>query len=219
MHVNFLRAEVYINKGFIFYQKGNYNDALQNYDQAIQINPMESRSFRGRGQTKQAMNDMEGALNDYNMAISLYPSYDYYLNRALLKYVLNDFSGALTDLDIATQLNKSGYEAFFDKGLINLNNGNMTDAVSDFNKAITINAKDFEAYLDRAIAKYNLGDYNGTLADMDTSIQLNPAAKAYFYRGMANIQMGNKSDGCSDLKQAASMGNSDAASELQKNCK
>jgi len=162
---------------------------------------------------------MPGAMADYNIAISLYQSYDYYLNRALLKYMLNDFESALADLDNASNLNADAYEVYFDKGFINLHIGNMKMAISEFDKAIKLNTSDFEVYLKRAIAKYNLGEYKEALVDIQQSIDLKPSADAFYFRGMANIQLGRKSNGCNDLKQSLQMGNNDAKEACQQNCK
>ncbi len=212
-------TEIYLNKGLVLFQMGNYQEALDSYNHALEIDSQESKAYRGRGQVKQSMNDMPGAMADYNIAISLYQSYDYYLNRALLKYMLNDFESALADLDNASNLNADAYEVYFDKGFINLHIGNMKMAISEFDKAIKLNTSDFEVYLKRAIAKYNLGEYKEALVDIQQSIDLKPSADAFYFRGMANIQLGRKSNGCNDLKQSLQMGNNDAKEACQQNCK
>jgi tetratricopeptide (TPR) repeat protein len=215
--INSSNAELYVNKGFILFQTGKNSEALECYNRALELDPQESKAYRGRGQVKQAMNDLHGAMEDFNIALSLYQSYDYYLNRALLKYILKDNEGALYDLDNASGLNAYGYEAYFDKGFINLQTGNNRNAINEFDKAIKLNTSDFEAYLKRAIAKYNLANYEDAIMDLNQSIHLQPSSDALYYRGLIHIKLGKKTDGCKDLKQSTTMGNNDARLACQ-NC-
>jgi protein O-mannosyl-transferase len=215
--INPLGKDAYIDRGIIHLQRGNYPEAMQNFDRVLQIAPRYSKAYLHRGQVKQAMKDIQGAMGEYDMAISITPSYYGYLNRASLKFTIKDFDGALIDIDMALQFDSLGYEAHFDKGLIALKAGDMNTAVAALNKAIGTDTTDFKAYLHRGTAKYNLADYPGAIADLDISIRLHPIASAFYYRGMAQIQAGQKRKGYADLKQSAQLGNTKALKELKKN--
>ena len=74
-------------------------------------------------------------------------------------------------------------------------------------------------YLYRAIAKYSLADYKGAIDDLDITIRMHPSDGAFYYRGMAHMQLKHKTMGCADLNQSASMGNAVAETEVKKYCK
>ena len=58
------------------------------------------------------MDDLDGALEDYNKTIELNPEYvDAYLNRGCLKRELKDYKGALEDFNKALELNPQFKEA------------------------------------------------------------------------------------------------------------
>jgi len=49
---------------------------------------------------------------------------------------------------------------------------------------------------------------------------LNPDyALNYYKRGMVKLIMGNKQEGCSDLRKAYELGYEEALAQIQKNCK
>ena len=209
----------FINKGGIFYQTGNYVEALKNFEFVLKSDPQNSKAYIGKGQVKQAMNNMSGALSDFNTALSYNKSYEGFLNRAVLKIELKDFGGARADLDHASQLDSLSAELYINKGVVELNSGDPTRSLKEFNKAVTLNSGSFLVYLYRAIAKNSLMDYQGAIQDLDESIQLQPNAEAYYYRGMAYHHMGNKIKACEDLHESASMGNTVALTEIRTNCK
>jgi tetratricopeptide (TPR) repeat protein len=219
LEMDSLRTEAYNNRGAVFCQLGYYAEAMQNYIKVLQIEPQNNKAYLGRGLLKQAMNDMQGAMSDFNIALSMDPSYDGYLDRAVLKIALKDFEGALADLNQASQMDPLKPEVYINKGVIEMNCGNTTKALEEFNKAIEVNANDFRTYLCRGYAKISLADYQGAVADLDISIQLLPNAEAFYYRGRAKIQLGLKSEAYVDLQQAASMGYTDAKIAMQQNYK
>ena len=56
-----------------------------------------------------------------------------------------------------------------------------------------------------------MGDYKRAIEDFTSSIQINPSdADAYFYRGNAFYELGNKSEAIEDYTQAIKINDSDA---------
>jgi protein O-mannosyl-transferase len=219
LHIDSTRTEPYNNKGIIAYDQGDYPTALKYFNRSIELDSHDSKAYSGRGLTRQAMNNTEGAMDDFNVAISLSPSYDWLLDRAVLKMALKDIPGALEDMDKATKINPLRHEAYFNKGYIYLEMGNIEKSISELDKAIDINKTLYEAYLYRAIAKYQLADYYGAIGDLNCSIQVKPNAVAFYYLGLSNMQMGRKEAGCSGLQQAIAMGNTYAQEKLKQYCK
>jgi tetratricopeptide (TPR) repeat protein len=217
--LNPYRTGTLINKGFIFLQMGNYQDALDTYNHALRLDSLNSKAYKGRALAKKAMQDMDGALNDLNISLALNESYDCLMERALVKMAVNDFDGARSDLYLALQMNPNSFEVYINRGIIELNMGNYDNALKEFNAATSIDSASFHAYVYKAIAKMNLSNFAQAIDDLNTSVKIQPSAEAFYYRGLANIKLGKKVAGCNDLNQAMLMGNGAAKVELEKNCR
>ncbi|MCF8426089.1 MAG: tetratricopeptide repeat protein [Bacteroidia bacterium] len=65
-------------------------------------------------------------------------------------------------------------------------------------------------YLDRGLCLANLKDYLAAIKDFDKAIELNKRKKkdgrAYYYRGLSHIYLGEKVEGCIDLSKAGELG-------------
>ncbi|MDH6105144.1 tetratricopeptide repeat protein, partial [Anabaenopsis tanganyikae CS-531] len=80
-------TDAYINRGNVFYDQGEWELALADYNQAIAINPNYADAYMGRGNVFYNQGGWELALADYNKAIKLNPNYALaYYNRGLLYY-------------------------------------------------------------------------------------------------------------------------------------
>jgi tetratricopeptide (TPR) repeat protein len=67
-------AEFFYNRGNVYYGKGQPDRAIQDYDQAIRLNPNFAEAFRARGLAKQAKGDIPGSNADIAKARQLNPS-------------------------------------------------------------------------------------------------------------------------------------------------
>ncbi len=76
----FLKAEE-------LYDNRQYEEALINYNESLIIYPYYAEAYFGRAATKEKLQDVEGALNDYNIFIELKPDqFDAIFSRALLLF-------------------------------------------------------------------------------------------------------------------------------------
>jgi len=73
----------YNNRGNAYAAKGEYDRAVQDYDQSIKLNPNYARAFNNRGVAYQKKGDYDRAINDFDDAIKLDPNYaSAFANRA-----------------------------------------------------------------------------------------------------------------------------------------
>ncbi len=56
--------------------KGRYDQALADFDRAIELSPADARCFLGRGETYRKMERCDDALADFDRAIELDPTED-----------------------------------------------------------------------------------------------------------------------------------------------
>ena len=105
------------------------------------------------------------------------------------------------------------------EGLITGHKGNWEEAITHFDKAIEIRPHHEKAYTSRAFAKYKLGDYHGAINDSKIAIGKYPFyGESYAVLGMAELNSGQRKDGCNDLNQALELGYIKAKEYINQYC-
>ena len=187
----FSDAETYYNKGTEKVKLGQYNDAIVDYNMAIQLKPDDANTYVARGAAKGALEQYAAAIADFNNAIQLKPNdaYAYYF-RALMKVSLGQHTAATDDHGIAIQLKPDYAEAYYHRGEAKRALGQRAAAIDDYGIAIQLKPDYAEAYCHRGKMKAGLGQHAAAIADYDNVIKLKPDyAEAYYHRGEAKIFM------------------------------
>jgi tetratricopeptide (TPR) repeat protein/predicted ATPase len=174
----------YIDNGVAKYKLKNYQGAIDDFTQAIELNPDVADYYNVRGSCKYHLRDLKGAIDDYTQAIELNPDIaNYYRNRGIAKYILLDHSGAVSDFDRAIELDTQHPTSYFWRGLIQHNRFNFVDANVDYTTAIELDPQLSDAYINRCISRYYSADYQGAISDFIQAIILKPDGSA-----ITNIQ-------------------------------
>ena len=110
----------------------------------------------------------------------------------------------------------------FNSGVDKYKQGDYQGAIADYTKAIEINPQDVGAYTNRGIAKNGLKDYQGAIADWTKVIELIPksglSGLSYRNRGVDKAWIEDHEGACVDWKEAASLGDEDAAGWVKEFC-
>ena len=67
-------AEYYFNQGIVNSHESNYDKAIEDYTQAIKLDPNPAYAYNNRGTVKLKLGDYQGAIKDYDKAIELDPT-------------------------------------------------------------------------------------------------------------------------------------------------
>ncbi|MBW4560094.1 MAG: tetratricopeptide repeat protein [Mojavia pulchra JT2-VF2] len=163
----------YYKQGHAAYKIRNYEQAVENFNQAIEQEPENAKARVNRGNARYNLKDYEGALTDYTEALQINPrEVKAFVNRGNVRYMLAEYSN-----DPDKEYNQ---------------------AIADFNRALTLNNKEVEAYLRRGVVRSQIAKYSGdsqkdykrALDDFSYAISLNPSkAEAYFQRGIVHSQI------------------------------
>jgi tetratricopeptide (TPR) repeat protein len=106
-------ASEFISEGVRLAGNGEHEAAIQNFDDAIQLNADESFFYNQRGTSYQALGQYEAAIKDYDEAIRLNgEDVNAYYRRGASHYSLEDFSAAVTDFDVVIQLDPEFANAY-----------------------------------------------------------------------------------------------------------
>ena len=116
-----------------------------------------------------------------------------------------DFTDRLKTLD--DEISKSPEpEMYLNRARIYLATGMMKQAKDDFDVYLSTDTLDARVYVNRAGTRFP-GDLNGVVFDCNKAISLDPANKnAYFLRGLARYELGEKEQGCEDFRKAIALG-------------
>jgi uncharacterized protein len=152
-------------------EEGETLEAIDNYSQAIVLNPQYAQAYEKRAQLKQTkLNDFRGALADLDRAIVLNAkNTELYYSRARLKSEkLKDFRGALSDFNQIVKLNPNDATVYSNRGVLqNEKLNNLQAALFDFNTHILLFPQSVGGHIDRGILKYSkLQDKSGGIADI-----------------------------------------------------
>jgi len=230
-------AAAYNNRGIVEMQQGKYKLAISDFSKAISINNQDPAFFINRGMTNEKIDNYNKAINDYGMAIDLDPyNADYYVKRGLIYQELKEYKKAVEDFDIAIKFDIDNYDYYYYRGLAKLSSVKYYDGHKDLFKAAemgSFKAKNmivdvfFDNYSDdeelalniRSSMKLYLKEYEAALNDLDELIKISPKnGKAYLNRGIVNIKLGYRKDGCKDLKKAMNLKEFKANEEYERYC-
>ena len=133
-----LSIEFY-NRGNAYDGKGEYDRAIQDYDQAIRLNPSNADAFNNRGVSYFHKSDYDRAIQDYDQAIHLNPNHaTAFYNRGVAYKRKGDHDRAIQDFDQAIRLNPSDATAFNNRGTAYDDQGEYDRAIQDYDQAIRL---------------------------------------------------------------------------------
>ncbi|MFM6090550.1 MAG: tetratricopeptide repeat protein, partial [Dolichospermum sp.] len=134
------RAAFYNNRGNVRDDLGDKQGAIDDYNQAIKINPNYAQAYNNRGFVRNELRDKQGAIDDYNQAIKINPNYaKAYYGRGNVRDDLGDKQGAIDDYTQAIKFNPNYANAYYNRGIVRNELGDKQGAIDDYTQAIKIN--------------------------------------------------------------------------------
>lgn len=95
----------FYDRGFLKAEIRDFEGAIEDDTQAIQLNPQDHIAYSNRGNAKGAKGKLEEAILDYTEAIRLNPqSHEGYNNRGIAKQEKNDLAGAIEDFEASLKI-------------------------------------------------------------------------------------------------------------------
>jgi tetratricopeptide (TPR) repeat protein len=159
-------AKAFYNRGSAYGRKGEYEHAIQDYDQALLLNPGFANAFYGRGWAYEHIGDFDRAIQDFNQALLVNPSLVIALRERGVAYAYkSDYDRAIQDYTRALQFNRDDAIGFYNRGLAYAHEGDYGHAIEDYTQAIRLNYRLADALQNRRRAYAHRGEYLRAMAD------------------------------------------------------
>jgi tetratricopeptide (TPR) repeat protein len=135
-------AEEHYNLGVRFYEMGDLNGAIAEYQAALRLNPKYVSAHANLCNALYAKDDLNGAIAECQAALRLNPNLaeaHYRLGAAL--YDKGDLNGAIVEYRAALRLNPDSAVAHHNLGAALRKKGDISGAIAEYETALRINPK------------------------------------------------------------------------------
>jgi tetratricopeptide (TPR) repeat protein len=169
---------LYNLRGSAYFDKGEYDIAIADFNDALRSGPPSGTIFHNRGNAYRGKGDFAKAIADYDQANRLSPNAYTSQNRGLSKLALGDLDGALADINEAIRFDPSLPGGLIDRSVVWRAKGDLDRAIADSTEAVRLaKAKAptnimtppgsvmISAYIHRALAYEAKGDYDNAKKD------------------------------------------------------
>ncbi|MEO0376703.1 MAG: tetratricopeptide repeat protein [Cyanobacteria bacterium P01_A01_bin.17] len=196
--------EAFINRANKRAVNGDVDGAIDDFNEAIQLNPAKATAYFNRGFLHNTVGRFEQAILDFSEAIQLLPDYDEaYFQRGIGRAQSNDLQGAVDDFSQALQINSLCVKAYYRRAEALAELGDPQGALADYSQAILNVPRDANAYYRRGLFLAGLGEQPTAINDFTKAIERkSDHADAYFHRGYCYAQLGDEARATQDFSQA-----------------
>jgi tetratricopeptide (TPR) repeat protein len=160
------------------YDKGEYEIAIADFNDALKSGPPSGTLFHNRGNAHRGTGDFAKAIADYDQAIRLAPkSALSWQNRGISKEATGDLDGALADINEAIRLDPALASPLINRSVIWRAKGNLDRAIADGSEAVRLAQNPpanimtppgsviISAHIHRALAFEAKGEFDAAKAD------------------------------------------------------
>jgi lipoprotein NlpI len=191
-------AEDFNTRGRSYIEKGDYDHAAADFDNAIELKPGYSAAFNNRGSVHFSRHDYARAIADFEQAIALDPrNPTFFWNRAHAYEETGAAELAVGDYDqlISLTPNDSNAMNLTKRGIAYLKKADYVRAIDDFDKSIWTSKLENSScgaltYLNRGYAKFFLGDFSGAAGDFSAALEFAPVFDTILWRYLARSRGG-----------------------------
>lgn len=130
-------AQTWIACGYIALGQKKWKDADEYIGKAIHLNPKMSVNYINRALARVNMNNLRGAMADYDMALDVEPNnFLAHYNRGLLRAQVGDDNRAIVDFNFVLKMDPDNIMALYNRALLLDKTGDLRGAIRDYSKVI-----------------------------------------------------------------------------------
>ena len=163
-------------RGIAYRQAGRGDEAIADFNRAIELDPNRTWSIAGHGETCRLMERYDEAIADFNRAIELAPSFAWAIaHRGQTYRAMERYDEALADFNRAIELDPSANWVIAHRGQTFHAMKRYNEALADFNRAIELDPSYDWAIGSRGQTFHAMKRYDDAIADYNRAIELDPS--------------------------------------------
>lgn len=179
------RARLLTLRGLAWTNKNEFNRAIDDYDQAIRLDPTYAWSWINRAEAWNRKGEAARAFADLAEAARLDPNNSrVYSIRASTWWLVGELDKAIADYGEAIRLEPAFSVSYNNRALVWRDKGDYDKALADYDEAIRRNPGDLKAWGNRGEIWRLKGDLDRALADQEKQVRIGPnVPNSYLTRG------------------------------------
>ncbi|HEV2339166.1 MAG TPA: tetratricopeptide repeat protein [Patescibacteria group bacterium] len=168
-------ASALVLSGLDYESLEQYDDALEQFDRAAQLDPENIEAHLGRGNALNELGRYQEAMSSHDKVIALNPENDIaFFRRGEAHHHLQRYSEALQDFDRALDLNPVDIWAMNGKGNVQLQQKQYQEALDQFNLALSLNPNNWMSIMYRGDALRLLGKPTEAYEEYKRALDIEP---------------------------------------------
>lgn len=197
----------YSVRGLAYLEMGMYEQAINDCNKAIMIQPDYPQAYLNRARVYMATGRLAPAKEDLDKAIAFDGKYaDAYSFRGQVHNAMGNLAAAIADYTSAVNIDPGLYEVYNYRGIAFKQTGEYSRAIDDYNRTLAVLPDSEEVYNNRGVANRYLGRLDLAVADYSKAIAVNPGfALAYCNRGIAFKELKNYEKAIADFQKAKTL--------------
>jgi len=162
------------DKGDTHFARGNYEAAVEAYDNYLASNPRNVKSLYNRGRAHEELGNIEEAESDFKKAYELdNQNVQVLMSLSNLYQKQKNHSSALLYADYAVELPGAPAMAYFLKARALHQLGNTDEALREYSAAIKNDSEFAQAYYYRGLLKLGTKQIKGGCGDINLAVSMN----------------------------------------------
>ena len=172
------------NRGTAHQQNGELDEAIQDYDKVIGLDPNHLPTFYNRATIYESTGDYDRAIADYKEVIRLNPAHPYaHVNRGNSYQRLGQYDRAIQDYNEVIRFYPQLPLAYYNRGNAYYNKSQHAEAVQDYEEAIRLDPNYAQAYYSRGLVYYRENKRDRAFQDYNKAISIDPGYRELPYAG------------------------------------
>jgi protein O-mannosyl-transferase len=135
-------THAYNNRGNAFFELGQFDRAIEDFNKEIVLNPSYGKTYYNRGVAYLKVGLFDNAIASFNKALEIDPTNtDTYVNRGISYAGIGQQDRAFEDFNKGIGFNLNHAAAYLNRGILYAAIGNKEFAISDFKKACSLGSE------------------------------------------------------------------------------
>jgi tetratricopeptide (TPR) repeat protein len=165
-------AGTFLDRGMMFANRGDYELAIADYNEALRLEPNLSYAYILRGIAYREMKNIRDAFYSFVQAVELNPNdAEVYVWLGLVLQDMGELNDAIMVFSQAIRLNPNIARYYFFRGSAYVFKGDINSGIADLDQSIRLEPNVARDYFARGLAYQTIGDLDRAIADYRTALR------------------------------------------------